>query len=71
MDTEAKRLCPKYHGCQVTGKANKSQPIHRVVPPSGPRQDCSCDILGPLIYPAGNTFLSSLIISVVIMRLIC
>ena len=52
MDTEAERLCRKCHGCQVTGEPNKPEPMHRVVPPSGPWQDCACDILGPL--PSGE-----------------
>ena len=52
MDTEAERLCRKCHGCPVTGEPNKPEPKHRVVPPSGPWQDCACDILGPL--PSGE-----------------
>ena len=52
VDTEAERLCRKCHGCQVTGEPIKPEIIHRVVPPSGPWQDCSCDILGP--FPSGE-----------------
>ena len=69
MDTEAERLCRKCYGCQVTGEPNEPEPMDRVVPPSGPWQDCACDILGPL--PSGEYLLSSLIISVVIRRLLC
>ena len=52
MDPEAKGLCQKCHGCQVTGEPNKPEPMHRVVPPSAPWQDCACDILGSL--PSGK-----------------
>ena len=52
MDTEAERLCRKCHGCQVTREPKKPEHMLRVVPPSGPSQDCACDILGPL--PSGE-----------------
>ena len=48
MNTEAERLCRKCHGCKVTGEPNKPEAMHKVVPPSGPWQDCACNILGPL-----------------------
>ena len=44
MDTVAERLCRKCHGSQVTGEPNKPEPKHRVVPPSGPWQNCACDL---------------------------
>ena len=48
MNTETERLCRKCHGCQVTEELNKPELMRRVVPPSGPSQDCACDLLGPL-----------------------
>ena len=43
MDADAKKLCWKCHGCQVTGEPSKPEPQSRVVPPSGPWQDCAVD----------------------------
>ena len=52
MDTEAERLCRKCHGCESTGESNKTEPMQRVVPPSGPWQDYACDIWRSL--PSGE-----------------
>ncbi|CAH3033439.1 unnamed protein product, partial [Pocillopora meandrina] len=36
------------HGCQAVSKYSASEPMVQAYPPSGPWQDCTADILGPL-----------------------
>lgn len=55
MDAQAERLCKTCHGCQTVGASTPPEPLQRVVPPSGPWQDCAADLLGPL--PTGEHLL--------------
>ena len=52
MDSDMEKLCKVYHGCQVVSGYGPPEPMSRVVPPSGPWQDCSADLMGPL--PSGE-----------------
>ena len=45
-DTE--KLCNSCHGCQAVSEYFAPEPIAQADPPSGPWQDCTADILGPL-----------------------
>lgn len=55
IDSQAERLCRACHGCQVVAGYQAPEPMARVVPPSGPWQHCSADLLGPL--PSGDNLL--------------
>ena len=68
MDADAEKLRRKCHGCQVTGEPSKPELQSRVVPPSGPRQDCAVNLLGPL--PSGESILILSIILVVSLKLL-
>ena len=48
MDSDVEKLCKVCHGCQVVSGYGPPEPMSRVVPPSGPWQDCSADLMGPL-----------------------
>nr|XP_006824600.1 PREDICTED: uncharacterized protein K02A2.6-like [Saccoglossus kowalevskii] len=54
MDRDAEQICKTCHGCQVVGEYSLPEPMSRVIP-SGPWQDCSTDLLGPL--PSGEHIL--------------
>ena len=55
MDKDVERFCKVCHGCQVTSGFDPPEPMSRVLPPSGPWQDCGADLLGPL--PTGESIL--------------
>ena len=48
MDSDVEKLCKVCCGCQVVSGYGPPAPMSRVVPPSGPWQDCSADLMGPL-----------------------
>lgn len=48
MDSDAEKLTKTCKGCQVVGQFTPPEPMARVLPPSGPWQDISADLLGPL-----------------------
>ena len=49
MDKDVEQLYKVCHGCQVTSRYDPPEPMSRVLPPSAPWQDCSADLLGPLL----------------------
>jgi hypothetical protein len=55
IDKDAEQICKTCHGCQVVGQYSVPEPMSRVIPPSGPWQDLSADLLGPL--PSGEHIL--------------
>ena len=55
MDSDVEKLCKVCHGCQVVLGYGPPEPMSRVVPPSGPWQDYSADLMGPL--PSGESIL--------------
>lgn len=55
MDRQAENVCKVCYGCQLVSQYSPPEPMARVVPPSGPWQDCAADILGPL--PTGESIL--------------
>jgi len=52
MDKDVENLCKVCHDCQVTSSCDPPDPMSRVLPPSGPWQDCGADLLGPV--PTGE-----------------
>ena len=55
MDSDVEKVCKVCHGCQVVSGYGPPEPMSRVVSPSGPWQDCSADLMGPL--PSGKSIL--------------
>ena len=53
MDKDAEKFCRSCHGCQMVSSGPAPEPMARVIPPSGPWQDCALDLMGPL--PTGET----------------
>jgi len=51
IDRDAEKACKSCYGCQVVSEYSVPEPMARVVP-SGPWEDCSANILGPL--PTGE-----------------
>lgn len=52
IDRAVEKLCKSCHGCQVVSDGPVPEPMARVIPPSGPWQDCAADLLGPM--PSGE-----------------
>ncbi|CAM1332867.1 Uncharacterised protein r2_g4210 [Pycnogonum litorale] len=55
IDKDAERFCKNCYGCQLVSDGPVPEPMARVVPPSGPWQDCAADLLGPM--PTGESVL--------------
>ena len=55
IDHDAAQVCKSCHGCQVVGEFCAPEPMQRVEPPSGPRQDVAIDVQGHL--PSGENLL--------------
>ena len=55
IDHDAAQVCKSCHGCQVVGELCAPEPMQWVEPPSGPWQDVTIDVLGPL--PSGENLL--------------
>ena len=53
MDKDTEKYCKSCYGCQMVSHGPNPEPMARVVPPSGPWQDCALDLMGPL--PTGET----------------
>ena len=45
MDTDAKQICKRCHGCQVVSGFRAPEPMPRVEPPTGPWQDVAFDVI--------------------------
>ena len=48
MDSGDEQVCKSCYGCQLVGQFCVTEPMQRVEPPSGSRQDVAIDVLGPL-----------------------
>ena len=53
MDLDAEQICKSCHACQVVWELQPPEPMERVEPPTGPWQDISIDLIGPL--PTGES----------------
>ena len=48
MDVDTERMCKGRHGCRVAGQYSPPEPMQRTKPPTGPWQDVTVDLMGPM-----------------------
>ena len=55
MDNDAEKICRSCHGCQGVSQLSPPELMQKTEPPTGPWQDVSIDMIGPL--PTGENLL--------------